>query len=80
MSCNFGPLTAISIGVGAPKLMTFEGRNIDILVGLTAIPVGWIVESPGGRREARSCTCRVATLRREKLAAAKGDLRAALER
>ena len=31
---------------------------------------GWIVDSPGGRREARSCTCRVATLRREKLAAA----------
>jgi hypothetical protein len=25
----------------APVLMTFEGRNVDILVGLTAIPVGY---------------------------------------
>jgi hypothetical protein len=27
----------------APTLMTFEGRNFDILVGLTAIPIGWMV-------------------------------------
>jgi hypothetical protein len=27
----------------APALITFEGRNVDILVGLTAIPVGWMV-------------------------------------
>jgi hypothetical protein len=25
----------------APAIMTFEGRNVDILVGLTAIPVGY---------------------------------------
>lgn len=31
---------------------------------------GWIVESEGGRRQARACDCRAATLRREKLAAA----------
>jgi hypothetical protein len=27
----------------APGLITFEGRNVDILIGLTAIPVGWMV-------------------------------------
>jgi hypothetical protein len=26
----------------APVIMTFEGRNVDILVGLTAIPVGYL--------------------------------------
>ena len=26
----------------APAIMTFEGRNVDILVGLTAIPVGYL--------------------------------------
>lgn len=26
-----------------PALITFEGRNVDILVGITAIPVGWMV-------------------------------------
>src|SRR5438876_7214381 len=31
---------------------------------------GWIVESDGGRRQARACTCRAAMLRREKLEAA----------
>jgi len=31
---------------------------------------GWIVESTDGRRFARSCDCRVATVRRQKLAAA----------
>jgi DNA replication protein DnaC len=31
---------------------------------------GWILESPGGVRQARACSCRVATLRREKLEAA----------
>ena len=25
----------------APAIMTFEGRNVDILVGLTALPVGY---------------------------------------
>jgi hypothetical protein len=36
-------LWALAVQGRAPKLMTFEGRNIDILVGLTAIPVGWMV-------------------------------------
>jgi hypothetical protein len=27
----------------APALITFEGRNVDILVGITAIPVAWMV-------------------------------------
>lgn len=31
---------------------------------------GWILESPGGVKQARPCTCRVATIRREKLEAA----------
>jgi DNA replication protein DnaC len=31
---------------------------------------GWVVGNEGGVRQARPCTCRVATLRREKLAAA----------
>jgi len=26
----------------APSLITFEGRNIDLLVGLSAVPVGWM--------------------------------------
>ena len=36
-------LWALAVQGRAPKLMTFEGRNIDILVGLTAIPIGWMV-------------------------------------
>src|SRR5207244_10356973 len=36
-------LWALAVQGRAPKLMTFEGRNIDILVGLTAIPIGWLV-------------------------------------
>src|SRR5262249_44285973 len=36
-------LWALSVQSRAPKLVTFEGRNIDILIGLTAIPVGWMV-------------------------------------
>ena len=31
---------------------------------------GWILESPDGRKQARPCSCRAATLRREKLEAA----------
>jgi len=31
---------------------------------------GWILESPGGVKQARPCSCRAATLRRDKLAAA----------
>ena len=27
----------------APALITFEGRNVDILIGITAIPVAWMV-------------------------------------
>ncbi len=36
-------LWALSKQGRVPQLVTFEGRNIDILVGLTAIPVGWMV-------------------------------------
>jgi len=36
-------LWALAVQGRAPKLMTFEGRNVDILIGLTAIPVGWLV-------------------------------------
>jgi hypothetical protein len=36
-------LWALAVQGRAPKLMTFEGRNFDILIGLTAIPVGWMV-------------------------------------
>ena len=36
-------LWALAVQGRTPKLMTFEGRNIDILVGLTAIPIGWMV-------------------------------------
>jgi hypothetical protein len=36
-------LWALSVQGRAPQLVTFEGRNIDILIGLTAIPVGWMV-------------------------------------
>src|SRR5262249_59498184 len=36
-------LWALSMQGRAPKLMTFEGRNVDILIGLTAIPIGWMV-------------------------------------
>jgi len=36
-------LWALAVQGRAPKLVTFEGRNIDILIGLTAIPVGWMV-------------------------------------
>src|SRR5881397_2473947 len=36
-------LWALSVQRRAPQLITFEGRNIDILIGLTAIPVGWMV-------------------------------------
>jgi hypothetical protein len=36
-------LWALSVQGRAPKLMTFEGRNFDILIGLTAIPIGWMV-------------------------------------
>ncbi len=36
-------LWALAVQGRAPKLMTFEGRNFDILIGLTAIPVAWMV-------------------------------------
>jgi hypothetical protein len=36
-------LWALSVQGRAPQLITFEGRNVDILIGLTAIPVGWMV-------------------------------------
>ena len=36
-------LWALFVQGRAPQLVTFEGRNIDILIGLTAIPVGWMV-------------------------------------
>jgi hypothetical protein len=36
-------LWALAIEGRAPRLLTFEGRNVDILIGITAIPVGWMV-------------------------------------
>ncbi|HEV8474534.1 MAG TPA: hypothetical protein VGR82_17285 [Methylomirabilota bacterium] len=36
-------LWALALQGRAPSLITFEGRNIDVLVGLTAVPVGWMV-------------------------------------
>jgi hypothetical protein len=36
-------LWALSVQGRAPRLITFEGRNVDILIGLTAIPIGWMV-------------------------------------
>ena len=36
-------LWALAVQGRAPKLMTFEGRNVDIIIGLTAIPIGWLV-------------------------------------
>ena len=35
-------LWLLSLQHRAPAIMTFEGRNVDILVGLTAIPVGYL--------------------------------------
>ena len=35
-------LWALYLQHRAPAIMTFEGRNVDILVGLTAIPVGYL--------------------------------------
>jgi len=38
-------LWALAAQGRAPHLITFEGRNFDILVGLTAVPVGWMTVS-----------------------------------
>jgi hypothetical protein len=35
-------LWALALQGRAPLLLTFEGRNADILVGLTALPVAWL--------------------------------------
>jgi hypothetical protein len=35
-------LWALAVQHRLPRLLTFEGRNFDVLVGLTALPVAWL--------------------------------------
>ena len=44
-------LFALAAHKTIPDLLTFEGRNFDIIIGITALPIVWWVFSKGGSKK-----------------------------
>ncbi len=44
-------LMILAIHKTIPELLTFEGRNFDIIMGLTALPMVWLIFTKGANRK-----------------------------
>lgn len=44
-------LFALAVHKTIPELLTFEGRNFDIIMGITALPIGWWIFTKGASRK-----------------------------